>query len=74
MAAISKSKMAAILLDMQIKKNDIYRLPCQLSLRQFLYPHFVLVQMAAIFNFTMAAALLVLYNVVGHTNIPVHIS
>ena len=72
--AISKSKMAAILLDMQFSRRDRCRLPSQLSLRKFLYLHFVLVQIAAIFNFTMAAALLVLFRVVEHTNIPVQIS
>ena len=72
MAAISKSKMAAILLDMQFSKRDRCRLHCQLSLRQFLYLHFVLVQMPAIFNLT--AALSVLFSVVEHTNTPVHVS
>ena len=68
MAAISKSKMAALLLDMQFSKRDRCRLPSQSSLRKFLYLHFVLVQMAAIFNFTMTAALPVLFSVVEHTN------
>ena len=40
----------------------------------FLYLHFVLVQMAAIFNFTMMAALPVLFSVIEHTNIHVHVS
>ena len=74
MAAISKSKMAAILLDTQFSKRDRCRLPCQLSLRKFLYLHFVLFQMTAIFNFTMTAALPVLFSVVEHTNTPVHVS
>ena len=46
MAAISKFKMAATLLDMQFSKTDFAYIG-------FLYLHFVLVQMAAIFNFTM---------------------
>ena len=72
MAAISKSKMAAILLDMPFSKRDRCRLPCQfkLSLRKFLYLHFALIQMAAIFNFTMTAALPVIFSVVEHTNTP----
>ena len=74
MAAISKSKMAAISLYMPFSKRDRRRLHCQLSLRKFLYLHFILVQMVAIFNFMMTAALPVLFSVVDHTNIPVHVS
>ena len=40
----------------------------------FLYLHLVLVQMAAIFNFTMTAALPVLFSVIEHTKIHVHVS
>ena len=40
----------------------------------FLYLHFVLVQMAAIFNFTMTAALPVLFSIIEHTKIHVHVS
>ena len=69
MAAISKFKMAATLLDMQFSKRDRCRLHCF-----FLYLHFVLVQMAAIFNFTMTAALPVLFSVIEHTKIHVHVS
>ena len=68
MAAISKFKMAATLLDMQFSKRDICRL------HWFLYLHFVLVQMAAIFNFTMTAALPVLFRVIEYTKIHVHVS
>ena len=74
MAPISKSKMAAILLDMPFSKGNRCRLPCQLSLRKFLYLHFVLVEMAAIFNFTMTAALPVIFSVVEPTHIPVLVS
>ena len=66
MAAILKFKMAATLLDMQFSKRDRCRL------HWFLYLHFVLVQMAAIFNFTMTAALPVLFSVIEHTKIHVH--
>ena len=69
MDAISKFKMAATLLDMQFSKRDICRLHWF-----FLYLHFVLVQMAAIFNFTMTAALPVLFSVIELTNITVHVS
>ena len=61
MAAISKFKMAATLLDMKFSKRDICRLHC------FFYLHFVLVQMAAIFNFTMTAALPVLFSDIEYT-------
>ena len=74
MAAVSKYKMAAILVQMQFSNTDKCRLPCQLSLRKFLYLHFVLVHMAATFNSTMTAAFPVLFSVVKHTNIPVHVS
>ena len=40
----------------------------------FLYLHFVLVQIAAIFNFTMTAALPVLFRDIEHTKIHVHVS
>ena len=66
MAAISEFKMAATLLDMQFSMIDRCRLHCQLSLRKLLYLHFV--QMAAIFNFKMTAALPVLFSVIEHTN------
>ena len=46
MAALSKFKMAATLLDMQFSKRDRCRLHCQLSLKKLLYLHFV--QMALI--------------------------
>ena len=46
MAAISKFKMAATLLDMHFSKRDRCCLHCQLSLRKLLYLHFV--QMALI--------------------------
>ena len=75
MAAITKSKMAAILLlGMPFSKRDKCRLPCQLLLRKFLYLHFVLVQMEAILNFPMMAAFPVLFSVVEHTNAPVNVS
>ena len=64
MAAISKFKMAATLLDMPFSKRDRCRL----------HWFFVLVQMAAIFNFTMTAALPVLFSVIEHTKIHVHVS
>ena len=72
MAAISEFKMAATLLDIHFSMIDICRLPCQLSLRKMLYLYFV--QMAAILNFTMTAALPVLFSVIAHTTIPVHVS
>ena len=72
MAAISEFNMAATLLDMPFSMIDICRLPCQLSLRKLLYLHFV--QMAAIFNFAMTPSLQVMFNVIEHANIPVHIS
>ena len=72
MAAISEFKMAATLLDMQFSMRDRCRLPCELSLRKFLYLHFV--QMAAIFNFTMTVALPVIFSVIEPTEIPVHVS
>ena len=72
MAAISKFKMAATLLDMQFSMIDRCRLPCQLSLRKLLSLRFV--QRAAIFNFTRTAALPVLFIVIEHANIPVHVS
>ena len=53
MAALSKFKMAATLLDMPFSKRDRCRL------HWFLYLHFVLVQMAAIFNLWSAVAQLV---------------
>ena len=68
MAAISKFKMAATLLYMQFSMIDICRLPCQLSLRKFVSLH--VVQMAA----TMTAALPVLFSVIEHTKIHVHVS
>ena len=71
MAAISNFK-AATFLDMQFSVIDRCRLPCQLSLRNLFYLHFV--QMAAIFNFTVTAALPVLFSVIEHTKIPVHVS
>ena len=72
MAAISELNMEATLLDMQFSMIDRCRLRCQLSLRKLLYLHFV--QTAAIFNFAMTAALQVLFHVVEHTKIPVHVS
>ena len=71
-AAISEFKMAATSLDMQFAMIDRFRLPCQLSLRKWSYLHFV--QMAAIFNFKMTAALSVLFSVIEHTKIPVDVS
>ena len=71
-AAISEFKMAAPLLYMQFSMIDRCRLPCQLSLRKLLSLHFV--QMAATFNFTMTAALQVLFSVIEHTKIHVHVS
>ena len=68
MAAISKFKMAATLLDMLFSKRDRCRL------HWILYLHFVLVQMAAIFNVTMTAALPVLFSVIEYTKIHVHVS
>ena len=70
--AISEFKIAATLLDMQFSMIDRCRLPCQLSLRKLLSLHFV--QRAAIFNFTMTAALPVLFSVIEHTKIPIHVS
>ena len=70
--AILKFKMAATLLDMQFSMLDRCRLPCQLSLRNVLSLHFV--QMVAIFNFTVTIALPVLFSVIEHTKIPVHVS
>ena len=70
MAVISQFKMAATLLDMQFPMIDICPLPCQLSLSKLLYLHFV--QMSAIVNFKMTAALPVLFSVIEHTKIPVH--
>ena len=67
MAAMSEFQMAATLLDMQFSMIDRCRLRCQLSLRKLLYLHFV--QMAAILNFKMTAALPVLFGVVEHTTI-----
>ena len=58
MAAISEIKMAATLVDMHISMIDRSRLPCQLALRKFLYLYFV--QVVAIFNIAMTAALPVL--------------
>ena len=72
MAAISEFKMAATLLYMKFPMIVRCRLPCQLSLRKFVSLHFV--QMAAIFNFTMTAALPVLFSVIEHTKIHVHVS
>ena len=73
MAAISEFKMAATLLDMQFSMIDIIcRLPYQLSLRKVLYLQFV--QIAATFNFTMAAAFPVPFIVIEHTKISVHVS
>ena len=72
MAVVSEFKMAAPLLDMPFSMIDICRLPCQLSLRKLLSLHFV--QRAAMFNFTMTSALPVLFSVIAHTNIPVHVS
>ena len=72
MAAISDFKMATTLSDMQFSTIGRYRLPCQLSLRNSFYLHFV--QMAEIFNFTMTAALPVLFSVVEHTKIHIHVS
>ena len=72
MAVISEFKMAATLLDMPFSMIDICRSPCQLSLRKLLSLHFV--QRAAMFNFTMAAALPVLVSVIAHNKIPVHVS
>ncbi len=59
---MAEFKMAATLLDMQFSMIDICRLPCQLSLRKWLYLHFV--HMAAISNFTMTAAFPVLLSVI----------
>ena len=72
MAAVLEFKMAATLLDMQFSMIDRCRLPCQLSLRKLSSLHFV--QRAAIFNFTMTAALPVLFSVIEHTKIYVHVS
>ena len=67
-AAILEFKMASTLLDMHLSMID----RCQLSLRKLLYLHFV--QVADIFNFTMMAALPVLFSGIEHTNITVHVS
>ena len=72
MAAISECKMVTTLLDMQFSMIDRCRLPCQLSLRKLLYLYFV--QRAAIFNYTTTAALPVLFSVIEHIKIPVHVS
>ena len=72
MAAISEFKMTTTLLDMQFSMIYRCRLPCQLSLRKLLYRHFA--QMAAIFNFPMTAALQVLFRVIEHTNMHIHVS
>ena len=71
LAAVSEFKMAATLLDVQFSMIYKCRLPCQLSLRKLLYLHFV--QMAAIFNFTMTAALTVLFGVIEHY-LPIYLS
>ena len=70
MAAISDFKMVATLLDMQFSMICRCRLPCQLSLINLFYLHFV--QMAAIFNFKVTAAFPVLFSVTEHTMRPVH--
>ena len=72
MAAISEFKMATTLLDMQFSMIDRCRLPCQFSLRKLLYHHFS--QMAAIFNFPVTAALPVLFSVIEHTKMHIHVS
>ena len=72
MVVISEIKMAATLLHMPFSMIDICRLPCQLSLRKLLSVHFV--QRAATFHFTMTAALPLLFSVIAHTKIPVHVS
>ena len=71
-AAILEFKMASTLLDMHLSTIERCRLPCQLSLRKLLYLHFV--QVADIFNFTMMAALPVIFSGIEHTNITVHVS
>ena len=71
-AAISDFKLVATLLDMQFSMIGRCSLPCQLSLINVFYLHFV--QIAAIFNFTVTAALPVLFSVTDHTMIPVHVS
>ena len=72
MAAISDFRMATTLLDIQFSMIDRCRLPCRLSLRKLLYRHFA--RMAAIFNFPMTAALPVLFNVIEHTKMHIHVS
>ncbi len=72
MAAISEFKMTATLLYMQFSMIVRCRLPCQLPLRKFVSLHFV--QMAAIFNFTMTAALPTIFSVIEHIKIPVDVS
>ena len=71
MTAISEFKMATTLLDMQFSMQTC-RLPCKLRLRKFLYHHFD--QMAAIFNFPMTAALPVVFSVIEHTKMHIHVS
>ena len=46
----------------------------QMSLTLFFISPFRFVQMAAIFNFTMTAALPVLFSVIEHTKINIHVS
>ena len=72
MAVISEFKMATTLLDMQFSMIDIFRLPYQLSLIKLLCRHFA--QVAAIFNFPMTAGLPVLFSVIEHTNMHIHVS
>ena len=72
MAAISEFKMATTLLNIQFSMIYRCRLPCQLSLRKLLYRYFA--QMAAIFNFPMTAALPVLFRVIEHTKMHIHVS
>ena len=72
MAAIWDFEMAATLLDMPFSIIGRCSLPCRLSLRNLFYLHFV--QMAAILNFTVSGALPVLFSVIEHTKIPVHVS
>ena len=70
MAAISKSKMAAIV----FKEKQMSLTLSVVTKKVFISPFRSGSDGLAIFNFTMAAALLVLFCFVGHTNIPVHIS
>ena len=73
-AAISQFKMAATLLDMQFSTIDRF-MSLTLSVvteKVVITLHFV--QISAISNFTMTAALPVIFSVIEHNKIPVHVS